>query len=557
MATDSSTFRRLVVFVPLGILLLGVQLLFAGSRANAALSNRFSFTTDASDSVAQQDGLLVGTNGSVAGGQLVLANQGEFSADPGAAGAYLDLPNGLISNAAAAGTTGAVTIEMWVTMDTNRDWAAAFTAGTNLGGEDAASGGVDSPYIQIIPRSGDGGLGNDLRVTSNAFASEEGFVDDATDLAIGVREHLVAVFDQSSGLPGAVTVYRNGVLVPAPPGVGRGGVLADNLDLTAFLNADTSGGDVNVWLGRSQFNDPLATARYDELRVYSHALTIDEAIAGTILGPDVVGETSVVSVEVNRTTGGISLRNNTASAVSLEYYKLASSGGGLLPEAWESLDAQNYNAVDGPDGGELADDSDGEGWDASASSSATQLIELFLGSGGSILEPQASLDLGLAYDADLFGAANGDLVFEFGIANGGLFAGPVAYVDSMPLVGDYDGSGVVDLADYTLWRDSLGQTGTDLLADGNTNNTIDIDDYLLWSEHFNQQMPAAVVAQNPVPEPATLRLLAVAGVALGWAGRRRNRSGRPTAASATRSRSFAVRQLFPHGLSFQEGSCKQ
>ena len=34
------------------------------------------------------------------------------------------------------------------------------------------------------------------------------------------------------------------------------------------------------------------------------------------------------------------------------------------------------------------------------------------------------------------------------------------------LTGDYNGNGVVDAADYTIWRDTLGQMGADLPADG-------------------------------------------------------------------------------------------
>src|ERR1700754_3869602 len=84
--------------------------------AGAVVTHRYSFTTDATDSVGTAHGTLIGTNGSFAGGQLILANTGEGSENPGTAGAYLDLPNGIVSSSAASGTAGAVTVEMWVTM---------------------------------------------------------------------------------------------------------------------------------------------------------------------------------------------------------------------------------------------------------------------------------------------------------------------------------------------------------------------------------------------------------------------------------------------------------
>ncbi len=130
----------------------------------------------------------------------------------------------MITSAALSGG-GAVSVELWITMLQNRDWSAAFTAGINVNGEgvsDCCNG--DQPYIQIIPRTGDGGLGNDFRVTSNSYAGDEGFIDDSTDLTVGVKQHIVAVFDQNTN---TVKAYRNGVLVPAVPAEGLGGAGAE------------------------------------------------------------------------------------------------------------------------------------------------------------------------------------------------------------------------------------------------------------------------------------------------------------------------------------------
>lgn len=52
-----------------------------------------------------------------------------------------------------------------------------------------------------------------------------------------------------------------------------------------------------------------------------------------------------------------------------------------------------------------------------------------------------------------------------------------------PLVGDYDGNGSVDAADYQVWRTSFGST-TELAADGNGNNAIDAADYTLWRDNL-------------------------------------------------------------------------
>ena len=79
------------------------------------------------------------------------------------------------------------------------------------------------------------------------------------------------------------------------------------------------------------------------------------------------------------------------------------------------------------------------------------------------------------------------------------------------LPGDYNHDGIVDAADYTVWRDEFGSTGTGLAADGNNDNTINQLDYDIWKNNFGDtQSGAGSAAQNaPVPEPSTESLLVV------------------------------------------------
>ncbi|MCA9240249.1 MAG: hypothetical protein KDA37_08620, partial [Planctomycetales bacterium] len=75
--------------------------------------------------------------------------------------------------------------------------------------------------------------------------------------------------------------------------------------------------------------------------------------------------------------------------------------------------------------------------------------------------------------------------------------------------------GVVDAADYTVWRDSLGQGATAFWPgnrDPSNTGAVNLADYFYWRNHFGSTRfpgfaPGAVVA----PEPDSMLLLALLG----------------------------------------------
>jgi hypothetical protein len=93
-----------------------------------------------------------------------------------------------------------------------------------------------------------------------------------------------------------------------------------------------------------------------------------------------------------------------------------------------------------------------------------------------------------------------------------------------PNQGDYNGSGTVDVADYTVWRDSLGQQGAGLAADGDGNGSISDGDYAVWKSNFGDTAGAgsAGLTASAVPEPSAM-LLCLLGI-VGMSFRRANRS---------------------------------
>jgi hypothetical protein len=97
-----------------------------------------------------------------------------------------------------------------------------------------------------------------------------------------------------------------------------------------------------------------------------------------------------------------------------------------------------------------------------------------------------------------FGA---DLYAEFGDERSlpivGNFDPPVAGSPNQTgtgLMGDYDGNGRVEPADYTSWRRGFESNGSTVAADGNHNGVVDAADYVLWRKNLGQSIGAAAAA---------------------------------------------------------------
>jgi hypothetical protein len=89
----------------------------------------------------------------------------------------------------------------------------------------------------------------------------------------------------------------------------------------------------------------------------------------------------------------------------------------------------------------------------------------------------------------------------------------------VPGTGDYNGNGVVDAADYTLWRDTLGSQ-LDLRADGNGDGTVDEADYVFWNDRFGNVIGTG--SRAAVPEPTAALLFTTSLVGLFWQRARRD-----------------------------------
>jgi hypothetical protein len=232
-----------------------------GSALND-LVHRWSFNGNLEDSVGNADGILVDPQGIATWSSTrlnVSANSGQSSdQSPFTSGAYVDLPNSIISTLG-----GSATFEWWGTVSRNRTWAEIFSFGRSSGGENSSVGAVNQEYITLIPQSGD----NTLRLTHREGGTQtESSVNGAVP-ETGDEYHFTVVWDDAANVQ---RLYVNGALV------GSSSLAIDLVDIE----------DVNNWLGRSQWADPLFDGYHNEFRIYNRALTTTEVASSYADGPD-------------------------------------------------------------------------------------------------------------------------------------------------------------------------------------------------------------------------------------------------------------------------------
>lgn len=245
---------------------------------------------------------------------------------------------------------------------------------------------------------------------------------------------------------------------------------------------------------------------------FEYTLSSGEVFQGEVRLTGLSTENNLV-LTVDPSSGQATLTNRSTTTVAIRGYTISSASGSLLPNSWSSLEDQLLPGVE------------------EANPTAEALSELIALAGNAVvISPNESLDLGI-----LFQSTGGmeDLALEFLLAGTG--------VD-----GDFNGDGVVDLADYTVWRDALGTA--DALANRGTENSglVSISDYDTWRQNFGSEISASqnVVIQGivnyssdtlssaaSIPEPATAMLFPPCVAALWLRARRRPTSARGKAYS--------------------------
>ena len=233
-------------------------------------------------------------------------------------------------------------------------------------------------------------------------------------------------------------------------------------------------------------------------------------LAGCLMAPtsSIAGE--LMYLEVDTTNGQISWINQTGAPIEIDYYEITSALSALDATAWHSLQEQNLPGFPAGDG-------TGNGWEQAGGASAKVLGESFP-LGQSTVANSASISLGAAF---IVGGAH-DLIFHY------------AVVPPSP-VGDYNDDNVVDAADYTVWRDHLGQSI--VVPNDSTPGVVAVEDYTEWKTNFGLiggPTPPSILVTGDVqyfppgsatalPEPSSVLLMGFALVSPPTVGGRRRR----------------------------------
>ncbi|WP_425400100.1 hypothetical protein [Aeoliella sp.] len=237
----------------------------------------------------------------------------------------------------------------------------------------------------------------------------------------------------------------------------------------------------------------------------------DGAISTGIV--EYTGPSNTLVVQIDPSDGRARLVNQSQFSVDIDGYTITSEANALLT-SWNSLDDQNTG-----------------GGDWLESNPTTGRLSELKESGALTLAAGAVFDLGSLYNLGI-GSSDSDVAFSFLINDGAegesiATPGEVLFA-TIPagLPGDYNGDSVVNLADYTLWRNNLGGDASSAFAAGSRNplNTgvIDADDYTFWKSNFGSTALSAIQAPAAVPEPTTsCYLLLAAGVLMFNASRQK------------------------------------
>jgi hypothetical protein len=339
-----------------------------------------------------------------------------------------------------------------------------------------------------------------------------GQVSQDIDVSAGPSGALIASGEAAIRLSAFMTSYLNDFDVG---NVQVDFLTAGNVNLGSAKIRDLDSGHKNVWnqtTGRSGV--PVGTAKlrvsvFADQRTFGPDGYIDNVDVQVTSGLD-----EVAYLEVNTTTGNMSIKNQSGAPIRTDYYQITSASGAINLAGWNSLQEQNVAGFPPGNGS-------GNGWEQAGAASANVIGESYLTGRSTLANNGTPLNLGNAFNT----AGAHDLVFSYSAAPPQDFS-PVA---------DFDNDSDVDGKDFLTWQSGFGITTDATIAQGDADLTdaLDVDeaDYGHWAEEFGgTNFPNVLTvgsvryvtgAAVGVPEPGSVLLAGLGFAALSLARSRR------------------------------------
>jgi uncharacterized protein YjdB len=244
------------------------------------LEHRYSFVSDASDSVGGANGTIV-PPGNVAGSPVTINNGLTL---PGGGGGgfsgYVSLPNGILAG------NDSLTIECWVTQASANGWATIWDFGNN--------GNVNFELCPDPDRNN-----NDMLVAFTPNGGEND-LDTPTSFPNGTEEYVALTYNNSSLIG---NLYYNGAL--------DGTVTLPNTTYSPG-NIGGAGGTTENWLGNDVYGDTQFQGTIYELRIWSGVVSERYLAASAIVGP------STLVTDLTPTSASLSFDTNSVIVTGTE-----------------------------------------------------------------------------------------------------------------------------------------------------------------------------------------------------------------------------------------------
>jgi hypothetical protein len=319
----------------------------------------------------------------------------------------------------------------------------------------------------------------------------------------GVWNHSGGVYDQGGGdieigdggrpdqlgTPGprTGTINLSGGVIQVADHVGIGNRRGTGtVNVSGGALVATGGAGSTIYVGRGMDTSPgdggvteLRVTGSDGVVVANGALSMNTSMASS--SSTLIAEITGASHTTIKVAGD-ALISNGSLKVELNGYSPVSGDSWTLLEAGADISAELT----------LVDSIVSAGGYPALTHASPAALGSLIGTFASIDFSLASLTAGLSWDVSY----DNDAVV-------------LSILGSSPLPGDYNNDGMVDNADYTVWKGAYG--GTVLQNETSTPGSVDAADYTVWRDNFGAGVPASFMSAVPEPASSLLAALSLAG----------------------------------------------